>query len=159
MFWRFFYTGAVPAPLLRNCCLQIGTIRGRRDASGHMCEVLRAGLRVLAEGARALAGDVAEGAAESAQASPARVERDLADGHLRVAQQRLGFLDAAGEQVAVGWEAEGFLELAGEVGGGDVAHFSQAFDGPFLVGGGVHAVLRAQEAAEEVGVLGVGRCH
>ena len=84
------------------------------------------------------------------------MERNLADRHLRVAQQGLGFFDAAGERVAVGREAEGFLELAREVGGGDVAHFSQAFDGPFLVGGGVHAVLRAQEAAEEVGVLGVG---
>jgi hypothetical protein len=59
----------------------------------------------------------------------------------------------------VGRQAEGFLELAGEVAGGNVAHFSQAFDGPFLVGGGVHAVFGTQEAAEEVGVLGVGWRH
>jgi hypothetical protein len=45
------------------------------------------------------------------------------------------------------------------VAGGNVAHFSQAFDGPFLVGGGVHAVFGTQEAAEEVGVLGVGWRH
>ena len=121
--------------------------------------MLRTGLRVLADGARALTGDVAKGAAKSAEASPARVERDLADGHLRVAQQSLGFFDAAGEQVAVGREAEGFLELAREVRRGDVADFCEAFDGPFLVGGGVHAVFGAQEAAEEVGVLTVRPRH
>ena len=59
----------------------------------------------------------------------------------------------------MGWKAESFFELAREMRGGDVADFREAFDGPFLVGGGVHAVLGAQQAAEEVGVLGVGWLH
>ncbi len=59
----------------------------------------------------------------------------------------------------MGREAKGFLELAREVGRGDVAYFREALDGPFLVGGRVHAVLGAQQAAEQVGILIVRRWH
>ena len=59
----------------------------------------------------------------------------------------------------MGWKAESFFELPREVGGRDVADFRKTFHGPFLVGSGVHAVFRAQEAAEEIGVLDVRWRH
>ncbi len=133
-------------------------MRGGDDAGRHVRQGLRRGLRILADVARAVARDVAERSAESAQASPTRVKRDLAHGHLRVAEQCLGLFDAAREQVTMRRKAEGFLELASEVRGGDVADLGQALYGPFLVGSGVHAVFRTEQAAQKVGVLVVGRC-
>lgn len=144
---RSFYTGGRAASLLRNCCVEVGAVRGGDDAGGHAREVVGAGLGVFAQIAGTLAGDVAEGAPESPEAPPARVESDLADGHLRVPQQRLGLLDAACEQVAVRRQAERFLELPREVRLGEMAHLGQPPYGPLLVRGGVHAILRTQQAA------------
>ena len=54
-------------------------------------------------------------------------------------------------------QAEGFLELAREVGGGNVADFRETGDGPLLVRGGVHAVLGSEQAAQELrGIWVVG---
>src|SRR4029450_13544801 len=50
-------------------------------------------------------------------------------------------------------DAEGLLERSREVGFGDSAHARQPPDGPFLVRGGVHPVLRAQQAAQQLRVL------
>ena len=61
--------------------------------------------------------------------------------------------------------AEGLLERPREVGLGDLAHLRQAVNGPVLVRGGIHAVFRAQEAAQQCGGLGgvagvdFGACH
>jgi hypothetical protein len=133
-------------------------VGGAEVAGGDAAELVRRGPRAGPDGARGLAGDVAEGAAEGAQAAPAGPKGDLGDREVGVAEERGRPLDAAGEQVAVRGEAERLLEGAGEVGGGDAAHARQAGDGPGLVGGGVHAVPGAQEAPEEIGVLG-GRAH
>ena len=56
-------------------------------------------------------------------------------------------------------ETEGALEGAREMGFGNAADLREALDGPGLMGGGVHAVFRAQQAAQEGWVLqgcGVG---
>jgi hypothetical protein len=81
---------------------------------------------------------------------------DLGDGQLGVAEQRGRPLDPAGEQVAVGRDAEGLLERSGEVGLGDAAHASQPPDGPLLVRSGVHPILRPQQPAQQRGVLAGG---
>jgi len=128
-------------------------VRGANDAAGHAAELVRLGPLARAHRARALAGDVVEGATEGAEALPARVERDLGDGHVRVAQQRHRALDAPREQVAVRGQPERLLERAREVRLGDAAHAGQAPDRPLLVRGRVHAVLRAQQTAQELGVL------
>ena len=81
------------------------------------------------------------------------LERDLGDGQVGVAQQRRGPLDAAREQVAVRRHAERLLERSREVRLGDAAHARQPPHGPLLVRGGVHPVLRAQQAAQQLGIL------
>ena len=123
------------------------------EADGHVFELVRSGLLARPELTRALAGDVAERAPERAQAAPARLEGDLRDGQVGVAEQRRGPLDSPREQVPVRRDAEGLLEGPREVGLGDAAHARQPPDGPLLVRGGVHAVLRAQQAPQQLGVL------
>jgi len=103
---------------------------------------------------RAVTRHFSEGATEGAKAVPARVERDLADGHLRVPEQRAGPFDAPREQIAMRRQAEGLLELPRKVRCGYVAHLRQARHGPFFIGSLVHAVLRAQQAAKECWILG-----
>ena len=76
-------------------------MRGAEIAARHVLERVRCGLLARPELARAFAGDVAEGARERAEAGPARLERDLGNGQLGVAEQRRGALDAAREQIAV----------------------------------------------------------
>ena len=98
---------------------------GADEAGRHPLERVRRGLLARAQFARALAGDVAERAPERAQAFPAGLERDVGDGQVGVAQQRLGALDAARQQIAVRRHAEGFLERAREVRLGDAAHARQ----------------------------------
>ena len=115
------------------------------------------GLLARPELARALAGDVAEGAPERAQALQPVWNAISVIGQVGVAQQRRRPLDAPREQVAVRRHAEGLLERSREVGLGDAAHARQPPDRPLLVRGGVHPVLRAQQAAQQLGVLEVGR--
>jgi hypothetical protein len=115
--------------------------------------LVRGGPRPRADRARALAGDIAKDATERPQAPPAGVEGDLGDRQIAVAQQRRRPLDAPREQVAVRRDAEGLLERAGEVSLGRAADARQPPDGPVLVRSGVHPILRAQQAAQQLGVL------
>src|SRR6187549_27527 len=50
-------------------------------------------------------------------------------------------------------DAEGLLERSREVRGGDMAYARQPMHGPGLVRGGIHPILRAQQAAQELRVL------
>ena len=70
-----------------------------------------------------------------------------------IAQHRHGTLDSAREQVPVRRKTERVLERTCEVRFGNAAHASQAPDGPFLVRRGVHPVLRAQQTAQQFGIL------
>ncbi|HET6577913.1 MAG TPA: hypothetical protein VFG66_06295, partial [Gemmatimonadales bacterium] len=83
---------------------------GAEPAGGHAAELVRRPALARPELARALAGDVAEGAPKGAQASPAGPKRDLGDGEVGVAEQRRGPLDPPGEEVPVRRQAEGLLE-------------------------------------------------
>src|SRR6185503_7374734 len=87
------------ASLLRNCDREVGPVCGAEDAVGHAAGVVRPGPFALPDRPRALAGDVAEGTAERAQAAPARLEGDVGDGQVALAEQRLGALDPPREQV------------------------------------------------------------
>ena len=127
---------------------------GTEKARWHAVEPLQHGAFAHTQLARTLAGDVAERAAERAQASPAGVERDLGDGKVGVAEQRLRALDPPRQQVAVRGDAEGLLERAREVRLGDGADAREPLDRPLLVRGGVHLVLGAQQAPQQLGVLG-----
>src|SRR5262249_53328479 len=102
---------------------------------------------------RAFAGDIAKRAPECSQAVPADLERNLGDGQVRFAEQCLGSLQPTRQQVPVWWDAESLLERSCEVGLGDAAPPRQPRDGPVLVRGGVHPVLRAQEPAQQLWVL------
>src|SRR3546814_109077 len=117
--------GLAPS-LLRNCDGEVGPLGGAEEAAGHLFERVRGGPLPRAQLARCFAGDVAEGAAERAQAVPAGLQCDVEDGHVRVAQQRGGAFDPTREQVAVRRHAEGILERAREVRCGDVAHACQS---------------------------------
>ena len=116
---------------------------GTQVAGRDPAELAGPGLRASTQRAGRLVGDVAEGAAEGAEALPAGAERDLGDRQVGVSEERRCPLDAAGEQVAVRGNSERLFEGAGEVRLGDVAHAGQAADRPGLVGGGVHPVLGA----------------
>jgi hypothetical protein len=128
-------------------------VRRADHAGRHTAELVCHGPPARPHGARALAGDVAEGAPERAQALPARLEGDLGDRQVGVAQQCGRPLDAPREQVAVRRHAEGLLERSREVGRGDAAHARQPWHRPGFVRGGVHAVFCAQQAAQQLGVL------
>jgi hypothetical protein len=128
-------------------------VGGAEVAGRRPLELVRGGLLAGPQLAGALAGDVPEDAPERAQTVPAGLEGDLGDGKIGVAQQRRGPLEPAGEQVAVRRQAEGLLERPREVRLGDAAHPRQPPHGPGLVRGAVHAVLRAQQAAQQLGVL------
>src|SRR3546814_4052669 len=106
--------GLAPS-LIRNGDGEVGPLGGTEEAAGHLFERVRGGLFARTQFARALAGDVAEGAPERAQAVPTGLQCDVEDGHVRVAQQRGGAFDPAREQVAVRRHAEGILERAREV--------------------------------------------
>ena len=60
---------------------------------------------------------------------------------------------AAREQVAMRRYPEGLLERSREMGLGDSAHSCQPLHWPVLVRGGVHSVLRAQQATQQLGFL------
>ncbi|HUA90393.1 MAG TPA: hypothetical protein VL994_13225 [Steroidobacteraceae bacterium] len=149
---RARYTGGAAAPLLRNCAGEVRPPGRPQEAQRHACRIARRGALAPAHRARTDAGDVAEGPPEGTEALPARGERDLGHRQLRLAQQRGGALDAQGEQVAVRRHPEGVAERTREVRGGQSADGGQAPHRPALVRGGVHAVPRAQQAAQEVGV-------
>ena len=128
-------------------------MRGAEDARGHAAEVARRGPRSRPHRARALAGDVAESAAERAEAVPAGLKRNLGDRRFGVAQQRRRALDAPREEIAVRRYAERLLERAREVSLRNVAHAGKSPDGPVLVRGRVYPVFRAQQSPQQLGVL------
>ena len=132
-------------------------MRRGENADRNASEIASPSPRPLPDRARALAGDVAERAAERAEAAPPGFERDVGDRPIGVAEQRGGALDAAREQIAVRREAECLFERAREVRLRYAADFRKASHGPFLVRGAVHAVLRAQQAAQQLGVLAHAR--
>jgi hypothetical protein len=122
-------------------------VSGAEIAGGHAAELVRRLPLPRPELARAFAGDVAEGAPEGAQAFPPGPERDLSDGEVGVAEQGRGPLDPPRKEVPVRRQAEGLLERPREMGLGDAAHAGEAADGPGLTRGGVHPVLRPEQAA------------
>ena len=122
-------------------------------------EIAKAALAEEGINAHAYAFDVSD--EEGVAAGLSALERDLGDGQVRVAQQRRGPLDSTREQVPVRRDAESVLERSREVGLGHAAHARQPPDGPLLVRRGVHPVLRAQQAAQQLGILAcmVQRTH
>jgi hypothetical protein len=155
--WRR-YTACDPPALLRNCGCQIGPTRGAENAGRHAAKL--AGARAVRRpaGARAAAGNVAEGAPKRTQTSPAGVEGDLGYRELRVAQQRRRPFDASRQQVPMWREAKRLLERAREVCRGDAAHARKPHDGPLLVRGGIHPILGAQQATRQLRGLMAGLC-
>src|SRR5262249_13115562 len=103
-----------------------------------------------------LADDLAERAAERAEAEEADVEADLGDAALGLAQQEHRALDAAALQIAVRRLTERRLEGADEVRLGGVRHAREGGDGERLRVPTIHRVARPQHAA--VGLLG-GATH
>jgi len=85
-------------------------VRGTEEAGRHAVGLVRRGPCARPDRARALAGDVVEGASERAQTFPACLEGDLGDGQVGVAEQRRRPLDAPREQIPVWWDTEGLLE-------------------------------------------------
>jgi chitosanase len=128
-------------------------VRGIQDAHGNAPGIVHGGPRPLSDRARILAGDVAERAPERAEALPSGPERDVGDRAIGITEQRGGALDAPREQIAVRRHTEGLLERAGEMRLRHAAHAREPRDGPFLVRRRIHAVLRAQQAAQQLGVL------
>src|SRR3546814_12761048 len=90
--------GGLAPSLLRNCDGEVGPLGGTEEATGHLFERVRGGLFARTQFARALAGDVAEGAPDRAQAVPTGLPRDVADGHVRVEQAPGWAFDPAREQ-------------------------------------------------------------
>jgi hypothetical protein len=130
------------------------------EARGNAAEPSRGGPLARSDRAGILTGDVPERPPERAEARPSGLEGDLGDGEVGVAEQRLCPFDAPREQVPMRWNAEGLLERSGEVGLGNPAHAGEPPDWPLLVRGGVHPVLRAQQAAQQLGILlGMTRAH
>ena len=127
-------------------------MRGVQDADGYAAEVFAAH-GCAADNAWARARDVAEGAAERAQAPPAGLERDLGDGELGISKQRGRPLDASREQIPMRRDAKSLLERSSEMSRGDAAHTREPRDRPLLVRSRIHAVFRAQQAAQQLGIL------
>ena len=151
---------ALPAALLRNCAREIRTMRGTQDAGGHACERVHCRPLARPNGARAFAGDVTERAPERAEALPAGLKRDVGHRKVGIAQQGGRPLDAPSEEIAMRRNAERLLERSCEVRCRHAAHASESRHGPFLVRGGIHAVLRAQQAAQEVRIWNrIARTH
>jgi hypothetical protein len=96
--------------LLRNCYFEVGPLRRTDEAVRDLLKILRSRLHPPPQLARTLAGHIAERATESAQAVPARLERDFNDRQVRVAQQRGSALDTTRQQVAMWRYSEGVPE-------------------------------------------------
>src|SRR5579862_6160510 len=143
----------LPAPLLRNCDCEIGPVRSADETGGHRVEGARRSLRLGPKGTWALAGDIAEGTSKCSQTLPARLVGNIGDWAVAVAQQRRGPLDSPGQQVTMRRYAECLLERSRKMSRGDSTHLCQPPHRPVLVRGGVHPVLRTQQATQQLGVL------
>ena len=151
-------TRASTGALLRNCAREIGAVRGAQNAGRHAGERIRRGPLARPNDAGTLAGDVTERAPERAEAFPAGVERDVCHRQVGIAQQRGRPLDAPSEEIAMRRDAERLLERSREVRLRHAAHAREAAHRPFLVARGIHAVLRAEQAAQEARVLSRMTC-
>ena len=129
---------------------------GTQHAGGHVAEFVRHGLFTCPDCAGTLARNVAERAAERTQASPTRLKGDLGDGQVGLAKQRRRALDPPREQVPVRRDTEGLLERSCEMSLGHAAHARQPIDGPLFMRSGVHPILCAQQAAQQLRVLACG---
>ena len=98
-------------------------------------------------GGRREAEGAAEAGGEGADAPQADREADVGDRAVGVAQQRGGPLEAAGQQVGPGRLAEGFLELAAEVGAREAGRARHVVDAERLGVAGVGEVLGAEQVS------------
>jgi len=128
-------------------------LRSPHETLGHPCLVVPTAPLPGPDFARACAGDVAEDTTERTEAFPPRLERDVRNGDVGVAQQCRGPFNASCEQVTMRGHAESFLERAREVGRRDAAHASEPRNRPGLVRRGIDDVLCAQQPAYQRGVL------
>src|SRR5690348_12632705 len=134
----------VAPSLLRNCYLEIGTVRGAYVAMRHLLKFVLRPLLAFAKFARTFAGDIAEDAPEGAQAAPSCLECYVDDRQIAVAEQRRGPFDTASKQIAVRWNTERILERARKMRFRNTADARQSRDRPFLMRGGIHSILRPQ---------------
>jgi hypothetical protein len=128
-------------------------VRGADKAGGYTAELVLRASRPGPYRAGAFAGDVAKGTSERSQTFPARGKGDLGDEPIGITEQRRSPLDAPREQVAMRRYSEGLLERSREMSRRDSAHACQPLHWPILVRGSVHPVLRAQQTAQQLGVL------
>src|SRR5690349_8860328 len=91
----------LPASLLRNCDCEIRPVRRTDVTARNPAELARLGPLAVPDGAGTLAGDVAEGAPERAEARPPGLKGDLRDGQVGLSEERLRALDAPRQQVSV----------------------------------------------------------
>ena len=133
-------------------------MRSAQEAGGHVAGCLWRCPGACPNSAGAGAGNVVEDAAESAETSPPGIESDLGDGQTGVAQQRHRTLDTPREQVTVRRNPKGLFERPREMGRGHATDSRQASHRPSLLRGGVHPVLRPQQAPQQFWTL-AGRAH
>jgi hypothetical protein len=159
------YTGGLATPLLRNCGGEVGAQRGAEEAGGHVAALARIRQRAGAYRTGILSGDIVEDASEGAEAAPTGVEGNGGDGQVGIAQQRRGAFDATRKQVAMRRYAEGLPEGACEMRSGDPTDPGQPRHRPVFMRSHVHAVLRAQQATQQLRRLdhgsaarAIGRC-
>jgi hypothetical protein len=100
-----------------------------------------------------LAGDVAEGSTEGAEAGPSGSERDFGNRQVGVAEQGGRLLDPPREQVSVGRHAERLLERPREVRFGRAADPRKTGNRPGLVRSCVHPIPGAKKTTQEQRVL------
>src|SRR4051794_20048555 len=147
--WRAPIIARFAPALLRNCDCEVGPVRGTDEAVRHFGQFVLGYLLAAAKGARAFAGYVMEDAAKGAEAVPAGLESDVHDWQVGIPEQSLGALDPTSQQIAVRRQPEGLLERTGEMRLRNAAYSGEARDRPLLVRGRVHAVLGAQQTAQQ----------
>ena len=125
-------------------------MRGTEETGRYEADLMPRGAGLLADGTRACAGDVAEDTPKRTETSPAGPEGNIGDGQLRIAQQGGRAFDAPREQVAMRRNAKGLFERTREVGRRHATHSRQPLHRPILMRCGVHAVLRTQQAAQQL---------
>jgi hypothetical protein len=87
------------------------------------------------------------------------MESDLGNREVGVAEQRGRPLDAPGQEIAMRRDAEGLPERSRKVRFRHAAHSREAPHRPLLVRCRIHPVFRAQQTAQELGVLNRTTCR
>ena len=142
-----------PRWLLRNCSIcAVAAPRRHPRPRGRQLDAVGRDHRPVARAVvrRRLADDLAERAAEGAQAVEADVEADVGDAAVGLAQQEHRALDPPPLQVAVRRLPEDGAEAAAEVRLGDVGHRGDGANVERLGVGAVHGVAGAQQAPVQV---------